>query len=143
MRRLRRLPWDEIRSELISRGGIFDELVSDASDRPVNIPSSEAAAKRYANELIDEVGKIQRSSPLPAFSLIIARDDLGINTETLSSRGEVVYTIADRMTTRNDILAVLEKGVPWSFQEIEEAKLEAVEELGPISRAKAEGRMVF
>jgi hypothetical protein len=142
-RRLRDIPWDELRADLINRGGIFEELVRDADDRPVNIPSSQKAAGIYITELSSEVSKIQHSRPRPPFALIIARDDLGVSSELLPSREAVVFTIADRMTTLNDILAVLENGVPWSFQEIESAKLEAVEQLGPISRAKAEGRFVF
>jgi len=141
-RHLKRQQWDELRKSAIQEGGIFDELVSQAQDRPVNIPSSEKAAQKYSNELIDAVAAVRATHPLPDFALIIARDDLGLAVESLKTRGEVVYTIADRMTTRNDILAVLERGVTWSFQEIEEAKLEAVEELGPISRAKAEGRFM-
>ena len=57
-------------------------------------------------------------------------------------RDELVSSIADLMTTQCEILAVLERGVSWSFAEIEKAKLEAVELLGPISRAKAERRFL-
>jgi hypothetical protein len=44
------------------------------------------------------------------------------------------------MTTEYDIVGVVEGGKEWTFDAIESAKLEAVELLGPISRAKAERR---
>lgn len=141
-RNIAKLDWEEARRELIEQGGIFEELVSQAEDRPVNIPSSEAAAARYGDTLAETISEVQARPDLPPFALIIARDDLGISVEVLKSRDEIVYIIADRMTTRNDILAVLERGVCWPFSEIETAKLEAVEQLGPISRAKAEGRLL-
>ena len=141
MRKIRGIDWDSTRTELIQRGGAFEELVNEAQDRPVNIPSSEEAAKRYGEALIGAIGKNRRLPPRSPYTLIIARDDLGIQSEQFGSRDEVVYAIADFMTTQNDILAVLEQCVPWPFQDIETAKPEAVEQLGPISRAKAERRM--
>ncbi len=140
MRSIRHAPWDEMRSDLINKGGIFDEMVSAAADRPVSIPSSEASAKRYGILLVAEIGKNRRLNPRSPFTLIIGRDDLGICSEQFSSREDLVTVIADRMTTQNDILAVLEVCTPWTFEEVEAAKLEAVEQLGPISRAKAERR---
>jgi hypothetical protein len=142
-RHLTKQRWDELRKCGIEEGGIFDELLSKAEDRPVNIPSSEQAAKRYANELIDAIAEVRSTQPLPSFALILARDDLGVDIEDIQTREETVYLIADRMTTQNDILAVLERGIPWSFEEIEHAKREAVEQLSPISRAQAEGRFML
>jgi hypothetical protein len=49
--------------------------------------------------------------------------------------------MANAMTCGYDVLAVLERGVAWSFAEIETAKREVVEKLSPISRAKAERRL--
>lgn len=132
--------WDEFRSASLQSMDIFDVMLEEAEDRPVNIPSSEAAAKRYAQDLSAEVAKILQGYQQYSFILIIARDDLGLASQHLPTREEVVFTIADRMTTQNDILAVIEKGVPWSFDAIEAAKLEAVEGLSPISRTKAERR---
>ncbi|SDR81984.1 hypothetical protein [Opitutus sp. GAS368] len=142
-RHLKKQQWDELRRNGINEGGIFDELLSEAQDRPVNIPSSEEAAKKWANALNEAIAIVRSTQLLPDFALIIARDDAGLNTEPLKSREEVVFTIADRMATSCDILAVLERGVVWSFPEIEQAKLEAIEQLGPISRAKAEGRFTL
>jgi hypothetical protein len=140
VRALRSVDWDRMRTDALSNGDIFEELVSEADDRPVNIPSSEEAAKRWASELAPYVTGVRALQPIPAFSLICGRADVGIAVEHFNDRDAVVFTIADRMTTRCDILAMLERGMSWSFPEIESAKLEAVEQLGPISRAKAEGR---
>jgi hypothetical protein len=140
LRQLRRIDWGNRRTEILKQTSLFDDLVDEASDRPVCIPSSEVAAIKWAAWLTEVIGLVQKMQPLPAFSLIVARDDAGLGPEHFETRGEVVFTIADRMTTHCDIVGVLEGGIPWSFSEIEAAKLEAVEQLGPISRAKAEGR---
>jgi hypothetical protein len=139
-RRLREAPWDDIRAQCIQQEGVFDDLLSAADDRPPNIPSSEEAAARYGRKLSDQVARVRELLPLPNFTLIIARDDLGIDVQHIDDRAELIGVVADRMTTQNDILAVLERGVAWPFVEIEKAKQEAVEKLLPISRAKAERR---
>jgi hypothetical protein len=72
--------------------------------------------------------------------LVTASEHRGVYIEDLPDRGRVVYEIAEYMTFGGEILAVIENGTWWSFEELEAAKLEAVEELGPISRAKAERR---
>jgi hypothetical protein len=140
LRKLRHLDWDEARSHLIQQSDFMDGFLTDADKRPAAIPSSEIAATQYAGELKDLIAAIRAYSPLAPFSLIVARDDAGISNETYPDRGELIGTIGDRMTTHCDILAVLENGVQWPYSEIEAAKLEAVEFLGPISRAKAERR---
>lgn len=138
--KLRHLEWDKIRADCIEGSKIFEELLSEAEDRPVNIPSSKEAAEANAEMLAETLRQVRASDPLPLFAVVYGREDFGVIAEECLSRGKVVYEIADLMTTQNDILAVLENGVAWSFDEIEAAKLEAVEELGPISRAKAERR---
>lgn len=138
--RLAEAPWDEIRAECIQQEEKFDELLSAADDRPPNIPSSEEAASKYADELSQEFVHVREAQPLPLFALFIGREDYGIEVQTFDDRDDLIGVMADRMTTHNDILAVLESGVAWPFDEIEKAKQEAVEGLGPISRAKAERR---
>ena len=138
---LKRIEWDDIRTRCIEMSGAFEEMLSKADDRPPKIPSSQAAAEQFREELEIRIAEVRAKKPLPAFALIVGRDDCGVAIEeTLASRDEVISLIADRMTTECDILAVLERGVAWTFPEIEEAKLAALEELGPISRAKAERR---
>jgi hypothetical protein len=140
-RTLRRIEWDSVRADGIEMEGIFDEMLRDADDRPPSIPSSEAAAEKVSEKLAICIEEVRAQRPLPAFALIVGRDDCGVAIEeTLANRDEVISLVASRMTTECDILAVLERGVAWSFSEIEEAKLAAVEGLGPISRAKAERR---
>lgn len=141
-RTLQRLKWDELRKEGIEGGDIFDELLSMADDRPPAIPSSQEAANAHTADLSEAFKEIRNQSPLRAFALVVTRDCDGTTIEYFESRDETVFAIADRMTVGCDILAVLERGVAWSFPEIETAKLEAVEQLGPISRAKAERRFL-
>ncbi len=142
MRKLRSIDWDELRGELIVRSEIFDQLLSEADDRPPNIPSSKEAALRNYDALTAEIEAVRAQTPVPPFAVIVTGDVDGMGAETAMDRDELVSSIADLMTTQCEILAVLERGVSWSFAEIEKAKLEAVELLGPISRAKAERRFL-
>jgi hypothetical protein len=139
-RKLRATDWDALRSQLIEEGGIFEKLVSDAADRPVNIPSSKDAAEYYADQLNSIRSELKRATRTVPFLLVTASDQKGVYIEDLPDRGRVVYEIAEYMTFGGEILAVIEDGVWWPFDAIEAAKLEAVEQLGPISRAKAERR---
>lgn len=140
LRKLREVDWDEARAELIERGGIFDQLVSEADDRPANIHSSRDAAAKHAHELemiLEELATAPRTVP---FVMVIARGDFGIEVIDYPTREAVKDGMGDVMATGCEILAVVEGRTPWTFDALEAAKLEAVERLGPISRAKAERR---
>jgi hypothetical protein len=139
---LRKTDWNELRGDGIAGGSIFDDLVNAAEDRPVDIPSSAEAAKLHADELASAVAAVRARKPLPQLALIVYRDDAGLEIETMEDREHLLGSIGDCMTTQYDILSVLERGVSWSWDEVEAAKLEAVEGLGPISRAKAERRFL-
>lgn len=140
---LKRTDWDEFRGLMIDQMGIFEELVSAAADRPVNIPSSKDAAAHYSMPLAAALAEVRSRSPRPQFFAIYARDDEPLSVSVHENEADIIGTMADYMTTQCDVLAVCANGVDLSFDEIEEWKLEAVEGLGPISRAKAERRFDF
>lgn len=142
-KRLRHLPWDEYRQAAIEGAGVLDELLNAAEDRPVAIPSSEAAATACRGELEGEIARVRAGAPLPKFALII-RQNGTIETSEQPSRDSVILEISNCLSTDCEILAVLERGVRWPFDELEEAKQESINGLRPetISRAKAEGRFL-
>ena len=135
---MRGVDWDEMRAELIKRGGLFEEMVSEAADRPVSIPSSSKAAAIFADELAPIIEELK--SEFLALNLVTGREDEGVSVQECKTREDLLGNIGDAMATAYDILAVVENGSNWTFEAIEAAKLEAIEGLGPISRAKAEGR---
>lgn len=144
LKKLRTTDWDKVRASALEQGAVFENMVHDADDRPANIPSSEEAAKKWASEIRSAIAGVRNMQPVPRFTLIAVQDGedgVGFELSHFETRGRLVYTIADCMTCYYDVLAVLEDGVEWSYGEIEAAKAEAVEELGPISRAKAERRL--
>lgn len=133
--------WDDFRRESLQGMDVFDELLSEAEDRPAEIPSSEEAAKHYAAPLEALMTKVKHDRPTMSFVLFMGhREVADVSAVEIAEREGLLRIIADRMTLQDDILAVLENGSPWTFAQIEAAKLEAVEGLGPISRAKAERR---
>lgn len=143
LKKLRAIDWDKRRGELMQQGGILEDLVSEAADRPVNIPSSKDAAVRYARELVEVFETFKNAPKTVPFAMAFTREGEGIiDVEDFPSRAAVVYEMAEVMTTGYEILAVFENNQPWSFDAIEAAKLEAVQQLGPVSRAKAVGRFM-
>lgn len=132
--------WDEFRSEALGSMDIFDELVKDAEDRPVNIPSSEEAAKRWAEKLAATVKEIQSRVPPPMFATIYAREDEGVSAQVYESKDDLEFDMVNALPTGYEVLAVWDGGKELGFPEIETLKREIIEGLGPISRAKAEGR---
>lgn len=140
LKKLRDVDWDEARTDLIESGGIFEKLVSEAADRPARIHSSRDAAARHEAELKKILGELVDAPRAVPFVMVIARGDFGIEVVDYPTRQAVEDGMGDVMATSCEILAVVEGRTPWTFEAIEAAKLEAVERLGPISRAKAERR---
>lgn len=138
--KIRSIDWDSKRSELIEKGSIFEDMVRAAADRPVKIPSSRDAANRYATELGPVLEELKGGGDLGPFQLVTGKDNEGVTFHEEKTRKGIIRGIGDAMATNYDILGVVEDGVEWSFDAIESAKLEAIECLGPISRAKAEKR---
>ncbi|WP_414664112.1 hypothetical protein [Horticoccus sp. 23ND18S-11] len=137
--KLRATNWDAKRADLMEQGSIFEDMLNEAEDRPPNIPLSRDAAQRYAPDLDAIVGEITgRGDPAP-FVLVIVRDDKIEVTEP-KTRFALIGDLGDVLATSYEVLAIVENGVKWSFEAIEAVKLEAIEGLGPISRAKAERR---
>jgi hypothetical protein len=142
-RKCRDFDWESRRVELLKQGSIFEDMVEEAKDRPVDIPSSCEAAKRYPEELQAFYSAVNDArSSAPEFLMAYANGD-EVLADDYKDRRDLICRIGDYMTHGCDILAIIEKGRACSFSEIEVAKLEAVEFLGPISRAKAERRMVY
>lgn len=137
---LDRVDWDDLRGDALQAMDIFDVKLKDAAEHAVDIPSSLEASKKWAGPLGIALAELRSRQNVPEYAVIVARDDCGIATEECKDREDVLGMIGDRMTTGCDILAVMENCVELGFDAIELRKREAVEGLGPISRAKAERR---
>ena len=136
--------WDEFRGASLQSMNLFDELLSQADDRPPDIPSSEEAAKQCGKLLEEVMEQVKHEKPTPPFALFYGTPEMGgAFAEEVKTREDLISQIGDYMTGQVHILGVFENGRVWSFEEIESAKLEAAENLGPISRAKAERRFGF
>lgn len=135
--------WDAIRARLINEGAAVEAMVSGADDRPVNIPSSLEAAKRYLPELKEVVDELAKDSDTVPFILVYARNDRsGVDVDgPYFSRADLTKRIGPLMGFGYDILTVFKDGVTCDFDEVEVIKREAVQLLGPIERAKAERRL--
>jgi hypothetical protein len=143
LRKSRSFDWETKRTELIRQSSIFEEMVEAAKDRPVDIPSSSEASKRYVEEMQDFFSTVEKmKGPVPVFLLAFTNGE-EVGADDHKTRDDMVGGMADLMTHGCDILAIVENGRIWPFPDIEAAKLEAVELLGPVSRAKAERRMIY
>jgi hypothetical protein len=139
---LKRTDWDKFRSEALQEMDIFDVLLADAEDRPVNIASSRQAAVRHKEGLAKSLAHIVSLRPIPPYALVLVQHDQPIEIETHKSHDEVMFSLENCLATCTDILAIVKDGKNLDFEEIEALKREAIEGLGPISRATAEGRFL-
>ncbi|SUS07605.1 conserved hypothetical protein [uncultured Defluviicoccus sp.] len=137
------LEWDEIRGQAISEGGIFEALIADAEDRPASIPSTEEAAKKYAEPLKQAVAQIHAMHPTPAFVAVLKQEELPIEIKAYETKEDMLHDFADALTCYYEVLAVFENGVETFYAQIESYKRQAIDFLAPgtISRAKAERRL--
>ena len=136
-----RIDWDGFRADALKAGGVFSELESDALDRPVNIPSTADAQREHEKEL-EEFVKDEGCVEAP-FAILAFRDSFGPEFErtVCRTRGDLIRNLADLCTCGYDIISILCEGGAFEVDQIESLKREAIDGLGPISKALAEGRL--
>ena len=137
---LKEQDWDEFRARKLQGMNIMDELMDAASKRPVNIPSSEKAARRWSKKLVAALAEVRRKPMAQPFVIVYAREGEPLEINTFKNEKDMIRSLMDSLATQYHVLAILENGKELSFPEIEARKRQAIELLGPISRAKAEGR---
>ena len=137
---LRNIDWDEVRVEAIQANQIAEKMVAAASKRPITLRKV-AEVQEEQLELLSMIKKLEAEAKgnWVAYGYRKIDGDLvraeGIDLDAL------ITEIRDMMPTGYEIVCVCRDGVILSHNEIESIKLKAIETLGPISKAKAEGRM--
>ena len=140
--RLAEIDWDDLRGDALKMPKIFDVMLEDAAQRPINIPSSKEAAKRWGKQLEAMLGKAHRMSPTPAFAAVLRESTGRFEVKGYDTKDEMLFDFTNALTCQYEVLAVLEAGAEVPFPQIESYKRQAIDQLRPdsISRAKAEGR---
>jgi hypothetical protein len=143
--RLGEVNWEGLRSDALRMTGFFDEPLRDAAKVPVNIRSSEEAARKYAKRLKPILKKAQLRNPMPIFVTICLDGFNKMDVQAHASKEAMLFFFVNALTCQYQVLAVLENGSPIFYAQIESYKLQAIDRLNPgsISRAMAEGRFPF
>ncbi len=135
--------WDEVRGSLLAHISAQDRAAEEAVNHPVRIQPASETQREYFGHLLPFLEESKASGH--AFAALAVRHDEDytepeFETITPKDRQTLVFDVADLMTVGFRIIAVILEGSPITPSEIDAIKLEALDCLGPISRAKAEGR---
>ena len=132
--------WDEQRVDSIQGSQIWDIFLAEADK---NEPSVRTVSE-VQNDHLELVGELKAKEEknggtwaVYAFGGMFAE----LVHEACPDYKNVIGAIGDLMVTGHEVLAVFREGMLLSHEEIEKLKKTTLENLGPISRAKAEGRM--
>jgi len=152
MANLKHLGWDDLRGEMLPMTNMHDDIADAAYDMPKNIPCTQTAQSVHLDRLRQFADKTKENAP--AFAVLACKEyeeddesdeeDEDFEIEFCESffrdKSTLLGEMGDLMTFRFTIIAVVSDGVLLALPDIEAIKQEALKGLGPISRAKAEGR---
>ena len=139
--------WDEARGTAIQGVGIFDEMLDESKSRPVTMPTVKGLRSAFEREL--EKFHEEMSHNSVGIVILMAQqdgqreegdDEFILSRDTLEIDDDVVGFLINALACCAYPLSICVTGVPYSLKHVEMLTKSALESLGPISRAKAEGR---
>lgn len=139
---LAQIDWDSFRGKSIGMTNVFDHMLDESEGLLANIPSTHDAQRDHLGEYQEFLKKAKDENW--QFAFLAFRDSHGVDeldSGCFDERDRLVYEVADLMTCSYKIVGLIVDGAPLTASEAEVLKAEAVEGLGPISRALAENRM--
>lgn len=137
---LKGLDWDEVRVNALHANQIANKMVAAASKREVTLRKVADVQEEHL-ELLSIIKEFEAETKGNWVAYAYRRIDGEILREECQDHDSLITEIRDMMPTGYEIVCVCKEGVILSHREIEAIKQEAIKTLGPISKAKAEGRM--
>jgi len=138
---LRELNWDEIRGSSMQATQFQDDLADDAAAYPSRLEPCEVVQARHRSKLAAFTAEVEATKP--PIAVLACDEEFGAegyeNTRPRSVKG-LLGELGDLMTCGRVIIAIAENGKLITPAQVDELKQDALRGLGPISRAKAEGR---
>lgn len=139
---LREHDWDDLRAEVIA-GTQLHENLADAAENYPSMLEDTAEVQKMHSEGIAAFCK-QMEAVKPNFAMLTASDDeeesLEYEVTGFDDQEELLGELGDLLTFGHTLVAIWRDGASLPPATVDELRQEALDGLGPISRAKAEGR---
>ena len=138
---LRALDWDDLRGEAIQATQFQENVCDSAADYPSKLEPCEAVQARHKSRLAAFEKAIKASGP--SFAVLVCDEDsgpAGYEETRPKDLKNLFGDLGDLMACERVIIAIASNGSLISPTQVDELKSDVLQRLGPISRAKAEGR---
>lgn len=139
---LREYNWDDFRVEVFAGTQFQDNLADAAGDFPSKLEDT-AEIQKMHSEGIAAFCK-QMETVKPRFALLTAHEDeeesLEYEVTGFDDQEQLLGELGDLLTFGHTLVAIWRDGASLPPAAVDELRQDALEGLGPISRAKAEGR---
>lgn len=140
--RLREYNWDDLRAEVIAGTQLHENLADAAGNFPSMLEDTAEIQKMHAGGIAAFCRQMEVVKP--HFALLTAHEDeeesLEYEVTGFDDQEQLLGELGNLLTVGHTLVAILRNGKILSPEETEGLRQEALEGLGPISRAKAEGR---
>ena len=138
---LRKLPWDEYREQALDGTNLHDEVLKVADRLPILIPSVAEIRSAHAATVAEFEGESKQVTEHYSFLAFCEETGgTGYVQGVSDDRKDFVVTIGDYLTHDFHLLAIVENQKAASPDKVESIRQEALADLPPISKSKAEGR---
>ncbi len=138
---LREYEWDELRAVVIPGTQFHDNLTDEAADFPVTLEGTADIQSRHGYGIERFCKDMAIRNPL--FAVLSAdeeADELEYEVTGFHDRFNLIGEMGDMLACNRAIIAIWAEGASLTPDAVDALRQEALEGLGPISRAKAEGR---
>lgn len=138
---LRDFDWDQLRSRVIPGTQFHENLTDLAADFPVELEATEEIQARHGFGIERFCKDMAIRKPLFAvLSTDEEADELEYEVTGFEDRFQLIGEMGDMLACNQAIVAIWAAGSLLAPAAVDALRHEALEGLGPISRAKAEGR---
>lgn len=138
---LREFDWDQLRSKAIPDIQLFDNITDLAAEYPVTLQKTAVIQSRHGSCL--EYFRKDTAISNHAYTVLSTdeeADQFEYKVTNFNDRFDLIGQLCDLLACNYAIVAIRASGVLMTPDEVDLIRQEALESLGPISRAKAEGR---
>lgn len=139
---LREYNWDELRVEVIAGTQLHENLADAAEDLPSTLEDITEIQKIHSKGIAAFCKQMEVVRPHFALLTVSEDEDESPEYEVTGFDGleKLLGELGDLLTLGHTLVAIWREGASLPPAAVEELRQDALEGLGPISRAKAEGR---
>lgn len=138
---LQQVDWNELRSEVIPGTQLHDNLTDLAADFPVTLEDTFLIQSRHGFGVERFCHDMAIRNPLyGVLSVDEEADELEYEVTGFNDRSNLIGEMGSMLAHNQAIIAIWSEGTSLAPDAVDGLRQEVLEGLGPVSRAKAEGR---